>query len=257
MTPVPTNSKSPPWYEHWFGTPYYRMLYAHRDEQEAARFIDQLLPLLNLPATARILDVGCGDGRHARVLAAYGFEVTGIDLSAENIARARQYAGPRLAFFLHDMRQLLHVNYYDAVFNLFTSFGYFSSDTENARALRNMILALKDGGKLVIDFLNVHYVRKTLISEEVVHRGDVAFTIRRRFEQGSRPVIVKEITIHETGAKPRQFTERVQAYTLSDFEKWFKKSGLKLQAVYGSYDLDPYQEPTSPRLIMLAERQIA
>ncbi|MCS6991108.1 MAG: class I SAM-dependent methyltransferase [Chitinophagales bacterium] len=249
--------ESSAWYETWFGTPYYHVLYAHRDAQEADMFLQQLLPLLALPIGARVLDVGCGEGRHARVLARYGFEVMGIDLSEQNVLQASAVANDRLTFLKHDMRQLLHVHYFDAVFNLFTSFGYFDSDVENARVFHNMALALKDGGKLVLDFFNARYVFDHLVAQEELSREGITFFLRRRIEQGSKPVVVKEIVVHSAGSPPMQFFERVVAYERSDFEKWCEKSGLRLVNIFGSYRLEPFDERKSPRLILVAQRQIA
>ena len=80
------------WFHDWFNSPYYHLLYRHRDEQEAAAFIERLIGHLQPPPGSRMLDVACGKGRHAVQLARHGFEVTGIDLSEESIAFAQQSA---------------------------------------------------------------------------------------------------------------------------------------------------------------------
>lgn len=247
---------SQPWYAQWFDTPYYHALYADRDEREAAAFLERLLQELRLPAGARMLDVACGQGRHARVLATKGYEVTGIDLSERNIARARQQGHERLAFFRHDMRQMLHVRYYDAVLNLFTSFGYFPSDAENSRALRNMALALRPKGKLVIDFLNAPVVIAGLVPEETLFRGGYEFFIRRKVLEGRRPVLLKEIVVRD-GQISHRFYERVVAYGRDDFLQWFSTCRLNLVGQFGNYRLEPFAAMHSPRLILVAEREAA
>ena len=110
------------WYQDWFNSPYYHLLYQHRDEQEAAEFIDRLMGYLHPREGSRMLDVACGKGRHAVQLARYGFEVTGIDLSEESIAFAKKTETPNLQFFRHDMRQPFYINYFHYAFNFFTSF---------------------------------------------------------------------------------------------------------------------------------------
>ena len=78
------------WYSSWFDTPYYHLLYKNRDEQEAKAFIDLLCQYLNLPAGSLALDLACGKGRHAKVMAENGLNVTGLDLSPGSIAEARK-----------------------------------------------------------------------------------------------------------------------------------------------------------------------
>src|SRR5882757_7437708 len=92
------------WFKEWFNSPYYHQLYFNRDEKEAAAFIHLLLEYLHPPAGARMVDIACGRGRHSKILAAKGYDVTGIDLSPENIAFARQFETEKLNFYQHDMR---------------------------------------------------------------------------------------------------------------------------------------------------------
>src|SRR5580700_7593458 len=112
---------APDWFREWFDSPYYYRLYADRDENEAAGFIDRLLGLLGPPPGSEMLDLACGRGRHSRILARHGFEVTGIDLAPSAIAFAQQFANDHLRFYVHDMRHLLCTNCFEYAFNFFTS----------------------------------------------------------------------------------------------------------------------------------------
>src|SRR5688572_3922982 len=94
------------WYQIWFDSPYYHLLYKHRDEEEARKFLDNLLAFLNPPPKSKILDVACGIGRHALHLSQKGMDVTGIDLSERNIAKAKKLEGPQLHFIRNDMRDV-------------------------------------------------------------------------------------------------------------------------------------------------------
>src|SRR5690606_4994425 len=97
----------------------------NRDEQEAQSFIEKLLNHLQPPASSKMLDIACGDGRHAVQLADYGYNVTGIDLSHLSIEKAKASENDHLEFHVHDMRMPFYINYFDYAFNFFTSFGYF------------------------------------------------------------------------------------------------------------------------------------
>ena len=93
------------WFKSWFDTTWYHLLYRHRDEEEARRFMSRLTSFFPVPAGARILDLACGKGRHAAFLAEKGYEVTGIDLSGESIRTAKKMESERLRFEVADMRR--------------------------------------------------------------------------------------------------------------------------------------------------------
>src|SRR5215218_5621694 len=84
------------WYKDWFNSSYYHKLYFERDETEAQKFITRLIDHLKPPADSRMLDVACGRGRHSRFLASKGFDVTGIDISFDSIAYAKQFESDNL-----------------------------------------------------------------------------------------------------------------------------------------------------------------
>ena len=142
------------WFEDWFNSPYYALLYNNRDTKEAGEFIKNLLAYLKPSPNSSIADIPCGNGRHSTALANAGFNVTGFDLSERNIEEAKPYESETLSFYLHDMRQPFHIHYFDFIMNLFTSIGYFNADYEDLRVLKNFQKALKPGGILVIDFFN-------------------------------------------------------------------------------------------------------
>ena len=124
------------WYSEWFDSEYYHLLYQERDYTEAAKFLDKLLSALDVQPREKVLDLACGRGRHSIYLSTKDLLVTGIDLSAKNISQASEEENERLHFAVHDMRESYKERYFDYVFNLFTSFGYFESDAENVMVLK-------------------------------------------------------------------------------------------------------------------------
>lgn len=237
------------WFASWFDSPYYHLLYQHRNTSEAAFFISNLLEYLKMPKGARILDLACGKGRHSIYLNQQGYEVVGADLSPESIAAANEQANDTLQFVVHDMRKPIGMGDFDAVFNLFTSFGYFETEAEHLETLASAktTIAAREG-YLVIDFMNAYKTIQNLVLEETKTVRGIDFQLRRFVENG---YIVKEIGFNDQGQDYR-FAERVRAFLLSDFEAMFERVGLRLQAHFGSFSLDAFDAALSDRLILIA-----
>ncbi len=234
------------WYSSWFDTPYYHILYKNRDFKEAGDFMENLTTFLKLPKHADILDLACGKGRHAKYLNDLGYSVTGVDLSPKSIAFAKQFENSSLHFFEHDMC-LPFSKKFDAVFNLFTSFGYFENEEDNLRTIKAIKEDLKDDGFGVIDFLNVEYVRQHLVPSEIKVVDGISFHVKRKIENG---YIIKDIQFSHNN-NDYSFTEKVKAISLSDFKAYFKEANIQLKHCFGDYQLNDFNEETSERLILI------
>ncbi|HBH23072.1 MAG TPA: SAM-dependent methyltransferase [Cytophagales bacterium] len=241
-----TYSPKKQWYTSWFDTPYYHILYKDRDYAEAQIFMDNLTNYLNIPEDGSILDLACGRGRHAIYLNKLGYRVTGIDLSEQNIAHAKQYEKKDLTFEVHDMSTPFP-GVFDAVFNLFTSFGYFEDDSANLKTIKSIKQELNPAGFGVIDFMNVPFVTDHLVPQNSKRVEGIDFNLKRHVEDG---YIIKNISFSHQG-KDFEFAERVKAFTLSDFEQLFQDAGVYLLDVFGDYHLGRYHPQNSQRLIMI------
>lgn len=238
------------WYRKWFNSPFYHKLYFERDENEAKTFLSDLVVHLKPLPGSRILDVACGKGRHSRILADMGFQVTGIDLSPDSIAFARQFENDHLDFFVHDMRLPFRGNYFDYVFNFFTSFGYFKTRREHDDAIRTIAKSLKPGGKLVLDYLNVHYAEQHLVHQEDKKLNGTDYNIRRWDDDSW---FYKKISITDpTLSEPLVYTEQVAKFSLGDFTDMLSFQGLQVEEVYGNYHFQSYDVRKTPRLIIVA-----
>ncbi len=242
------------WYRDWFNSPYYHLLYQHRDTGEADAFIGHLLGYLQPSPAATMLDIACGKGRHSRILSDKGFDVTGIDLSAASIAEAKQMEHDRLHFYQHDMRLPFFINYFDIAFNFFTSFGYFRTRREHDNAIRTISQSLKSGGIFLIDYLNVHFTEDHLQPTLMVNRDGVDFHITRWQDDNH---FYKQIQVtDEAHVSPRHlYTERVAKFSLGDFTDMMSFQGLQIQEVFGDYTLGHYDIRKSPRMIILARKR--
>ncbi|WP_296148810.1 class I SAM-dependent methyltransferase [uncultured Flavobacterium sp.] len=234
------------WFASWFDTPYYHILYKDRDYAEAQVFMDNITQYLNLPDDAKILDLACGKGRHSVYLNHLGYDVTGADLSENSIAEASKFANEKLHFEVHDMR-IPFKQKFDAIFNLFTSFGYFENDEDNSTTLKAIQESLSEYGFAVIDFMNVQHVIDNLVAEEVKTVENIDFHIKRYHKDNH---IYKEIDFEDKGEK-FHFVEKVQALTLQDFEEMMEEAGIYLLDTFGDYKLKKFFKNESERLIMV------
>ncbi len=248
------------WYKDWFSSPFYHKLYFERDEKEAGAFIRQLVEHLQPPAGSRMLDVACGKGRHSRILASLGFQVTGIDISLSSIETAKQYETENLDFYVHDMRLPFWGNYFDYAFNFFTSFGYFQTRREHDDAIRTIAKSLSTGtpsgkpaGTLVLDYLNVHYAEEHLVNDETRQVGNTVYSIRRWHDETH---FYKKITVADEALEgPLEYTEKVAKFSLGDFTDMLAFQGLQVQEVFGDYQFGKYDVRKTPRLILVARKK--
>ncbi|MHA8053633.1 class I SAM-dependent methyltransferase [Aquirufa sp. OSTEICH-129A] len=236
------------WFSTWFDSPYYHVLYAQRDEAEATAFISSLQTKLRLQTGAHVLDVACGKGRHAITLHDLGLDVKAFDLSPSNIQQAQKFTSDKLSFFVHDLRKNLpkHLEF-DAIFNFFTSFGYFDSKEENEQAFQVLSQALKPQGVFVLDFFNPSFVMAHLIEEESLVRGGIQFQIKRWESEG---YLYKSIDFVDLG-KSHHFEERVELISKNDFIAYAAKAGLHLVDLLGDYKLGSFDEKNSTRMIFI------
>ena len=231
------------WYEAAFRKDYLD-LYYHRDDEAAAQEAAFAAEALNLPEGARVLDVGCGGGRHARALTEAGFEVVGIDLSPDLLTEAEGVVRLRA-----DMRALPFHGSFDAATSFFTSFGYFD-DAGNRATLASIAAAIRPGGVFLVDYLNALAVQAHLVPASDEERDGRRFRIRRRIEAGR---VLKEVEIEEEDGSTRGYVESVRLYPHSELIRLMHGAGLNPVALYGDFDGRDFTSD-APRCIVVATR---
>lgn len=239
------------WFVSWFDTPWYHLLYNNRDQNEADNFIKLIFKDIHLEKGANVLDIACGKGRHALTISKLGFQTDAFDLSEQSIIVAKKLEYEKLHFYVHDMRIPFKKSTYDAVFNLFSSFGYFNLEEENKSSLFSMFENLKPGGIFVFDYLNPEFVVKNLKPKEIVNREEVQFHITRKIENGT---VIKIISFIVNG-ELKEYEERVKLFNYSVLRKWFKEGNLEVIKEYGSYELQPFSSVNSHRIILVAKKR--
>lgn len=238
-----------PWFKDWFNSRYYHLLYGKRDESEAETFINNLMQVIQPIPGSKFLDLACGKGRHALQIAGFGYEVHGVDLSEESIEAASQLSNDQLVFEVRDMRQTYLPNYFNYIFNLFTSFGYFDKTEDNLATLQAVKNGLQANGVFVQDYFNATKVINGLVPEETKSIEGINFHIRKHIDN---QIIYKSIVFSDMG-QDYQFCEQVNLFTVDDFKAMYEKVGFEIVAMYGNYRMAPFDPQTSERLILISK----
>jgi len=242
------------WWKEYFDEDYFK-IYGFREEQtqQEVRFIEDVLALAK---GNEVLDLCCGHGWHAVELAERGYAVTGLDLSEYylKIAEERaEQAGVRIRFIHSDMRETPFEEAFDAVINLFTSFGYFEKEEDNARALEAVSRSLKPNGKLLIDLVNREWVVKMRPWQRWCEaEGNLVLEKSFGFDVFTGRFNSKKILISDEGRKDLAFS--VRAYSYVEFSKMMEDVGLKVIGAFGGYDRSDYGI-NSRRMILLAQKK--
>jgi SAM-dependent methyltransferase len=188
---------------------------------------DLIWGLLDLGPGAQVLDLACGHGRIANRLAAKGATVTGLDVTARFLDRARVDAQARsveVQYVHGDMRELAWEDRFDAVTCVFTSFGYFH-DVDNRRVLRGVRRALRPGGSFYLDLNHLPWLLRNFRDREVAERDGQWMIDRNRFD----PVIGRTInqrTVIRDG-RQRSFQFSVRMFTFPEVRDWLLAAGFR------------------------------
>lgn len=243
--------RAPPWWETFFGTDYLKQY--EQDVEATHREIDAVETILHLRKGARVLDLACGAGRHSIELAKRGYRMTGYDLSEALLKTARssmRAAGVKVDFVQGDMRELRYRAAFDAVINMFSSFGYFDSMEQDRKVLEGVARALKARGKFLMDRFNREALAYELPLQgwrvgtdgSVILQEDTFDVLRGRYD-------TRQIVIDRDGT--REHLGSVRAYTLPELKDLFDATGLPIHRVLGGLDLSPYRA-RSRRLVLYA-----
>jgi SAM-dependent methyltransferase len=230
------------WYETAFRKQYLDLYYRRSDEAargEAAFAVRAM----GLGEGARVLDVACGAGRHARALGALGMRVVGADLSRDLLAAAADVVRVRA-----DMRALPFRGAFEAATSFFTSFGYFD-DAGNAETMASLAATLRPRGMFLLDFMNAVAVEAHLVPESREERDGRAYHVRRRIDDGR---VLKDVVIEEEGLT-LSYSESVRLYNHHELVRLLKEAGLSTVASYGAFDGRDFTTD-APRCILVARK---
>lgn len=222
-----------------------------RDREEVAR----LMNLLALPVGARLLDVPCGQGRHAHLLAEAGYNVDGLDYSKHLLERARaRGTGRSLRYTRGDMRRLpaRWTGRFDAVLNLYTSFGFFTDPRDDARVIAEFARVLAPGGVLVWEGGSRDGVMARFLSRDWWTTDDGTVVAHER----SFDALSGVLTIRSTFRGPKTSGERehrIRLYTATRIAELCAEAGLVVEQAFDGFSERPLRR-TSGEMLLVARK---
>jgi SAM-dependent methyltransferase len=229
------------WWQGYFDENYLQEYEPIFSAAEDRRDVARLIEMLRLPVGASILDVPCGQGRHARLLAEAGFDVTGLDYSRHLLQLAKA-AGSGVRYIRVDMRRLSArwTEQFDAVVNLFTSFGFFLDPADDVRVVREFARVLAPGGVLVWHGASRDGVMARFLPKDWWQSNDGTMIAHERtFDplSGIMSVFVRQ------GDVERQY--RIRLYTATRLAELFAAEGLIVEEAYDGWSEKPLTRRTT------------
>ena len=242
------------WWQKFFDENYVKV---YKDlETRTSREVDSILRMMNLRSRARILDLCCGYGRHSIELARKGFTVTGYDLSDFFLKKARKDAAAlklKIRFVKGDMRKLPFEERFDAVVNLFTSFGYFEKERDDLKVLKGVGKALKKGGLFLLDLINREQLIRGFQRRTWRPDGDFLVLEDNFLDLFTGRWESTRTLVFENG-KRAQHSFSLRLFSFSEMLSLLKRAGFLLEAVYGDFDFMEYSID-SPRMILVSRKE--
>ncbi len=233
------------WFERVDDAIWYNLADRAVDKKEALFIIKAL----NLDVGEAVLDAPCGNGRISLHLARHGCKLTGVDINSRFLFKARRklaIANLGASFVNRDLRDLNIIGEFDAIVNWFGSFGYFS-DQENLDVLSSFRDALKFQGRLLIDQPNRENLLRNLHKIRPLAGAEMQIRWQRKSQQ-----LVADWTLN-ADPKKQTFRTLIRLYTPTQFSDILRRTGFKLEKVYGNANGDPFTK-TSKRYILVARK---
>ena len=245
---------SRPWYEVAFET-LYPIVYQHRDDSEATRAASTWGMLF--ADDGPVLDLTCGNGRHMAAFAEAGVSMVGMDLSMFLLEAASNRKAAEGRVVNADMRAVpICRSSVGGVLSMFTSFGYFETDEENASVFGEVATILRPGGRFLLDYLNAGQVRQAGDVDRQRHVDRYAVEERRRVSPDGQRV-TKRVIVTENDRVVTEYEERVRLYDKEQLGAMLGANDLSIETLSGDYDGRAFDASRSSRLILLCKKGTA
>ncbi len=248
----PAGLKPVAWWSTQFDAQYLHEYEPLFDLVQDRREVGRLMELLESPSGSRILDCPCGQGRHAHLLAEAGFDVDGLDYSADLLAvAAKRGVSNRLRYTRGDMRKLpaRWTGRFDAVVNLFTSFGFFDSPQDDLQVLTEFARVLKPGGQLIWHGGSRDGVMAKFLARDWWTTADgTVFAQERRFDPLSGFLHITSTWRGPKGNGER--SHKIRLYSASELAARLRDVGLIVEQAFDAWEDRPLTRRSSEMLLL-------
>lgn len=242
------------WYKKFFSKYYLRFFGRKKTLLETKKEVEFICRILNLTKKVKILDLACGFGRHAVKLAKRGFSVTCLDFNKQFLNLAKKLAKQNkvsLRTVWSDMRNIPYKNEFDAVINMFSSFGYFEKEKENLKVLKAVSAALKPNGLFLLDLPNKKWIL-TNVNKKIRRKINNTYLFEKRSFDKKKNIYLNKITLIMSNKKVECMATLLHLYEPVEIKKKLKDLGFSILKIYGDYDGKKFISRISPRMIVLA-----
>ena len=213
--------------------------------------------MLALPSGARVLDVPCGQGRHAHLLAEAGYRVDGLDYSKYLLDRAKERGtGPSLHYTRGDMRALpaRWTGRFDAVVNLFTSFGFFTDPADDSRVIAEFARVLKPDGVFVFHGGSRDGVMARFLTRDWWKSDDgTVIAHDRTFDPLSGILTINTAWEGPSGSGTRE--HRIRLYTATRLAELCLDAGLVVHEAWDGFRDRPLTRKSGEMILVARQRE--
>lgn len=231
------------WYredEKFFNKKYFQEWNEFISLERTIQEVNFIENVLKLKKGDHVLDIACGHGRHSIELASRGYKIVGQDINKlflDVMQEKAKKVGVKVILVRADMRKIPFKDKFDAVINMFISFGYLENDTEDQQVLNSISKSLKKGGLFFMDFLNKEQIMKNYQSKDWFEAGDGSkVLLERKYDYITGKNYEYRIRINK--GKTEEACSIIRMYDVSEIAVMFNKAGLELIDLYGSYKGD-------------------
>jgi SAM-dependent methyltransferase len=249
------NAAETPWHERDdFWETIGPLIFTSKTIEAAPQDVEHAIAMMKLEPGARICDLCCGIGRHSLELARRGFEVTSVDRTAHYLDQAKTKAsaeGLDIEFVHQDARDFRRPDSFDAVINLFTSFGYFKEPGENIAVLENINASLKPSGKLIMELMGKEVLARIFQERDWWQEDDIILLEERKVGKNWEFIEARWI-LFKDGQKHEQ-TFSTMLYSAVELIEMLSRCGFREMETFGGLDGSSYDRNAN-RLTVLACR---
>ena len=220
----------------------------------AKQEVEQIVSLLKLQPGESICDLCCGPGRHSLELGRLGYRVTGVDRTGLYLEEAKKKAdeqGLNIRFAHEDMRRFCEPDAFDAMINVFTSFGYFEDAADDKQVVENVYTSLKGSGKFLIDIIGKEVLARIFQEKRWTEEDGVIILEESKVSEDWGRIDNRWIIIRDEKREECRFSLRI--YSASELSELLRSCGFGRVEIYGDLSGSPYDK-TAQRLVVVAHK---